>query len=141
VDILCCCAVLIPIVWQVNELEKSVGLEEEYGTDLSERESALESADKGQILAKLKVFRTFYLVVVAYIYTTRIVVYVFAAMLDYRHLWVRHFVIEIVTLSFYFCVGLMFRPVSENAAYQSVKSDDAVENGVELRTRSDGKKH
>lgn len=143
VDILCCCAVLIPIVWQVNELEKSLGLdgvEGEFGVDLSERESA---GDKGQVLSKLKLFRSFYLIVVGYIYSTRILVYLFSTMLDYKHLWVRHFVVEIVTLSFYVCVGFMFRPVGESVAYQSVKkSDEEAVNGVELRTtRSDAKKN
>lgn len=146
VDILCCCAVLVPIVWQVNELEKSVGLDDiDSLTELSvsERASDLEAGDKGQILSKLKLFRTFYLVVVAYIYSTRILVYLFASMLDYRHLWVQHFVIEVVTLTFYVSVGMLFRPVSDAAAYQSVNSsqDDAVTCGVELGARGDSKKH
>ncbi|EEC51435.1 predicted protein, partial [Phaeodactylum tricornutum CCAP 1055/1] len=95
VDILCCCAVLVPIVWQVNALEKSV-------TEDGENDSA--------ILAKLKLFRAFYLLVVAYIYATRILVYLFATILDYHHLWVRYFVVELVTLVFYVVVGFIFRP-------------------------------
>lgn len=126
VDIVCCCMILVPIVWQVNELEKSVDADE----DLSEREADLESGDKGQILEKLKLFRTFYLVVIAYIYSTRILVYLFASLLDYRHLWVRHFVVEIVTLSFYVSVGLMFRPITESA-YRGIDNDDELDE-VEL---------
>jgi NADH:ubiquinone oxidoreductase subunit 3 (subunit A) len=134
VDILCCCAVLVPIVWQVNELEKSAGMEED-GVDLSERAASLESGDKGQILSKLKLFRTFYLVVVAYIYLTRILVYLFATMLDYRHIWVRDFVIEGVTLVFYVSVGFLFRPSGEN--YQKVASKgESSEEGVELLGRN-----
>jgi NADH:ubiquinone oxidoreductase subunit 3 (subunit A) len=130
VDILCCCAVLVPIVWQVNELEKSTGMEED-GVDLSERAASLESGDKGQILSKLKLFRTFYLVVVAYIYLTRILVYLFATMLDYRHIWVRDFVIEGVTLAFFVSVGFLFRPSGEY--YQKVASkEETTEEGVEL---------
>lgn len=133
VDIICCCMILVPIVWQVNELEKSVDADE----DLSEREADLESGDKGQILSKLKLFRTFYLVVIAYIYSTRILVYLFASLLDYRHLWVRYFVVEIVTLSFYVSVGLMFRPVSE-VAYRGIEDDDLLDE-VELLSRKKAK--
>jgi G protein-coupled receptor 107 len=132
VDIACCCAVLIPIVWQVNELEKSMGLEDD--ADLSEREAVLEDGEKSGMLSKLRLFRTFYLLVVGYIYATRILVYLFSTLLDYRHLWVHHFVIEVVTLSFYVAVGFMFRPASE-VSYQSVsKNDDhANGNGIELQ--------
>jgi hypothetical protein len=74
-------------------------------------------------------------VVIAYIYSTRILVYLFASLLDYRHLWVRYFVIEIVTLWFYVSVGLMFRPMSE-ANYQGLQSkfdnDDGRLDEVEL---------
>lgn len=105
VDIICCCVVLIPIVWQVNTLEHSINPDGEAYDE--ERERDLESGNKGQILSKLKLFRSFYLLVVAYIYSTRILVYLFGSVLDYRHIWVRHFVIELVTLVFYVIVGLM----------------------------------
>ena len=125
VDILCCCAVLIPVVWQVNELEKGIGLDDEEGDE----EPAEATGEKEQILSKLKLFRTFYLVVVAYIYSTRILVYLFAALLDYKHLWVQNFVVEIVTLAFYVSVGLMFRPVSEPSRRPN---QNTTEEGVEL---------
>ena len=83
-------------------------------TDLSE---------KGRILSKLKLFRTFYMLVVAYIYSTRILVYLFATMLNYKHLWIRYFVVEVVTLSFYVVTGYFFRPTVDGV-YQGVKSDD-----------------
>ena len=142
VDIACCCAVLLPIVWQVNALEKSVGADEE-GVDQEEREMGLESGEKGQILTKLQLFRHFYLLVVAYIYSTRILVYLFATMLDYQHLWVRYFVVEIVTLAFYVVVGLMFRPQVDNP-YLSIKRDEetvALHNGVEMENIDQIKKN
>jgi G protein-coupled receptor 107 len=121
IDIICCCMILVPIVWQVNELEKSIDVDTDEGR--SEREAELEAGDKGHILTKLKLFRSFYIVVIAYIYSTRILVYLFASLLDYRHLWVRYFVVEIVTLWFYVSVGLMFRPTSE-ASYKGVRDND-----------------
>jgi G protein-coupled receptor 107 len=134
VDIICCCMILVPIVWQVNELEKSIDLDTDTDEGRLEREAELESGDKGHILTKLKLFRTFYIVVIAYIYSTRILVYLFASLLDYRHLWVRYFVVEIVTLWFYVSVGLMFRPTSE-ASYKGVRDnndDDGRLDEVEL---------
>ena len=123
VDILCCCAVLIPIVWQVNALEKN--MEQSNGDhndiDGSDDDQVPEDEmegnprhENGRLVAKLRLFRSFYLLVVSYIYITRIVVYLFATMLDYRHQWIRHFVVEAVTLAFYITVGMHFRPMGEN---------------------------
>ena len=136
VDIFCCCAVLIPIVWQVNQLEKSCSVEDgedengESGANRSEEGNTMEDrAEKGRILEKLKLFRSFYMLVVAYIYSTRIVVYLFATMLSYKHLWFQHLLVEIVTLSFYVVTGYQFRPSPENA-YLSVKREEG--NGRNL---------
>jgi hypothetical protein len=139
VDIICCCVVLVPLVWQVNELEKTVDVEDsEDPQDLEEREMALEMGDKGEILSKLKLFRAFYLLVVAYIYSTRILVYLFATLLDYQHIWVRHFVVELVTLSFYVAVGMMFRPKFEHKYVGIKKEEDGVNgHGLEMASRKD----
>jgi NADH:ubiquinone oxidoreductase subunit 3 (subunit A) len=119
VDILCCCAVLVPIVWQVNALEKSMENNGERAP----------SEDDERTLSKLKLFRSFYLSVVAYIYFTRIMVYLFATLLDYRHTWIRYFITELVTLAFYIITGLTFRPKSENpyVAVQKDKSNTTIE--------------
>jgi hypothetical protein len=143
VDILCCCAVLVPIVWQVNQLEKSVAVEDpdhpDYNGDGSEEGAAVaaaenspghsgsdmtDMAEKGRILQKLKLFRSFYLLVVAYVYSTRILVYLFATLLNYKHLWVRYFVIEVVTLTFYVITGYQFRPMVENPYLGLKKGED-----------------
>ncbi|CAB9509940.1 Protein GPR107 [Seminavis robusta] len=136
VDIICCCAVLVPIVWQVNQLEKSVIVEDPNHPDYNgnndneaaaegvvPREGDMDMGEKGRILSKLKLFRTFYMMVVAYIYSTRILVYLFATMLSYKHLWIRYFVIEVVTLTFYVVTGFQFRPMADNP-YLGVKRED-----------------
>jgi hypothetical protein len=122
VDILCCCAVLLPIVWQVNSLEASLQSQEENNTSMEYRRSILE---------KLKLFRTFYLLVIAYIYATRIVVFLVSSALDYRHLWLREAIVELTTLSFYVTTGLLFRPRVENASIAETSSDGE-EEGVAL---------
>ena len=128
VDIICCCAVLIPLVWQVNALEKNAGIDD--WDDEEEHEMGLQDGEKNATLEKLKLFRSFYLLVVGYIYATRILVYLFASALDYRHLWLRHFVVELVTLAFYVVVGIMFRPMSENP-YLSTARDEEEEGLIE----------
>ena len=133
VDILCCCAVLIPIVWQVNQLEKNIEQangdhndtddDSQIPEDEFDEAPARSAPPDGRLVSKLRLFRGFYLLVVSYIYATRIVVYLFATMLDYRHVWLRHFVVEAVTLAFYCMVGMQFRPMGENP-YLSVRKDE-----------------
>lgn len=148
VDIICCCAVLIPIVWQVNQLEQNMeqnqhrkedreneGEEEAFvnGTYLDDNEKIPEDElnevsvvnnkhdvdqtggpSDARMAAKLKLFRSFYILVIAYIYMTRIVVYLFIATLNYKHTWIRVCVLELTTFIFYTTVGYLFRPINEN---------------------------
>ena len=118
VDIICCCAVLLPIVWQVNTMEASLQ---------SGEENNVSAVYRASVLGKLRLFRTFYLLVIAYIYATRILVYLFAAALDYHHLWVRYAVVELVTLVFYVTVGLLFRPrVEPSVALPDTDDEEGV---------------
>jgi NADH:ubiquinone oxidoreductase subunit 3 (subunit A) len=119
VDIICCCAVLVPIVWQVQSLEKSL---ESEGSG----EEAQADENSAEALSRLKLFRSFYLTVVAYIYFTRIVVYLFATLLDFRHAWIRYFITELATLAFYIVAGLQFRPKSTNS-YVIVRAEESEE--------------
>jgi len=176
IDIICCCMVLLPIVWQVDALEKSIevpqneggnnkkdeddaddtilfGAPEESLDDLLDDEDldSDKARDKSKIIARLKMFRSYYLLVVAYIYCTRILVYLFANLLNYKWLWVQHFSVEIISLVFYVCSGLQFRPKIENAYAALDDNDDdddeideyelenGNENGIEMKM-SMGKK-
>jgi len=142
VDILCCCAVMVPIVWQVNSLEKSVEDETESsnpsdeGNGVTNKSNAITdvesevpaTADAAFSLRKLKQFQRFYILVVVYIYFTRIVVYLFATTLGYRQTWLRYFVTELGTLVFYSVVGFLFRPMEDNPYLEAKGTDlDAVE--------------
>jgi len=110
-DILCCCAVLVPIVWQINALEKAAEMESnEFG-------------DSAVSLSKVQLFRSFYLLVVGYIYFTRVAVYIFAATLTYKNTWMQYCFTELGTLSFFVAVGVKFRPISEQF-YSEVPSSD-----------------
>lgn len=122
VDILCCCAVLVPIVWQVNSLESIVEAETKRSSEDQNKSSAITNvdseapatADAAQTLRRLKQFQRFYIFVVVYIYFTRIAVYLFATVLGYKVTWLRYLVTELGTLVFYCVVGVLFRPTEDN---------------------------
>ena len=118
VDIICCCAVLVPIVWQVNTLEESTEVVNESKYEGGEeRVSSSSSPSASRLESKLQLFRSFYLIVVIYIYFTRIVIYLFTMSLNYHQTWMRYFIYELGTLTFYFVVGMKFKPVVEVHSY------------------------
>ncbi|CAD7702408.1 unnamed protein product [Ostreobium quekettii] len=109
VDIMCCCAILFPIVWSIKHL----------------REGAETDGKAAVNVEKLTLFRQFYVMVVVYIYFTRIIVYLLQNTLPFEHHWMSNAAKEIATLTFYLLVGMKFRPHSENK-YFKLASDAAV---------------
>jgi NADH:ubiquinone oxidoreductase subunit 3 (subunit A) len=69
-------------------------------------------------LQKLKQFRHFYVVVVCYIYFTRIVVYLADSTLGYKLAWLSYVGSEIATLLFYIISGYYFVPARNNPYFQ-----------------------
>lgn len=61
-------------------------------------------------VVKLQLFRQFYVMVVAYIYFTRIVVFLLSATIPYYLLWLGPLSTELATLIFYVFTGYKFRP-------------------------------
>ena len=74
-------------------------------------------------LGKLELFRGFYVTVVAFIYFTRIVVYLVKRTAPYESVWVAEALREGATLLFYATVGLKFRPVADNP-YTQVEEEE-----------------
>lgn len=96
VDIVCCCAILFPIVWSIKHL----------------RDASETDGKAARVLAKLTLFRQFYIMVVSYIYFTRIIVYLLESTLPYKNIWLSNLASELATLAFYVACGIKFRPLS-----------------------------
>jgi len=106
-DIICCCAILFPIVWSIKHL----------------REAATTDGKAARNIQKLTLFRQFYVMVVSYIYFTRIVVYLLRSTTPFMYVWLADTASEIATLAFYCITGYMFRPNSDNP-YLHLKQDE-----------------
>lgn len=98
VDVVCCCAVLFPIVWSIKNL----------------REAARTDGKAAVNLMKLTLFRHYYVVVICYIYFTRVVVYGLETITSYRYQWTSVVAGELGTLAFYLFTGYNFRPKLHN---------------------------
>lgn len=93
VDIICCCAILFPIVWSIKHL----------------REASQTDGKAARNLEKLTLFRQFYVMVVVYIYFTRIVVYLLKSTMPYQYEWVSEAADQMATLAFYVWTAVSFR--------------------------------
>lgn len=74
-------------------------------------------------LEKLRRFRRFYLLVLAFIYFTRFIVWILNATLAFDRVWVAYAFAEGSALAFYWSTGYLFRPVAHNP-YLLVDADD-----------------
>ncbi|KAL4860143.1 hypothetical protein ACK3TF_000346 [Chlorella vulgaris] len=112
VDIVCCCLVLFPIVWSIKQLR-----------DASETDGKVV-----RTLVKLTLFRQFYIMVVCYIYFTRIIVYLLESTLPYHYIWLAAASSEFATLAFYVAAGVSFRPMPAGAnPYFQLTEEEAIE--------------
>ncbi|GLJ47639.1 hypothetical protein SUGI_1006410 [Cryptomeria japonica] len=101
-DVICCCAVLFPIIWSIKHL----------------REAAQTDGKAARSLMKLTLFRQYYIVVVSYIYFTRIVVFALKTIISYQYSWTCDLTSELATLAFYIFTGYKFRPESHNPYFR-----------------------
>ncbi|CAH9078330.1 unnamed protein product [Cuscuta epithymum] len=118
VDIVCCCAIIFPIVWSIRSL----------------RETSKTDGKAARNLAKLTLFRQFYIVVIGYLYFTRIVVFALRTIAAYKYQWVASAAEEIANLAFYITMFYMFMPVEKN---QYFVLDEEDEEAAELALRDE----
>lgn len=108
VDIICCCAILFPIMWSIQSL----------------REASQTDGKAARNLEKLTLFRQLYILLVMYIYFTRIIVYLLTSTLPYQYAWLGELAGELSTLAFFVWIGVNFRPHQQNP-YLRLQSEDA----------------
>ena len=108
VDITCCCAVLFPIVWSIKKLKEAAHVDGKAAVNLM----------------KLSLFRRYYIVVIIYIYFTRIGVYALGIITSYRYAWTTDFTRELATLAFFVFTGYIFRPVAHNIYFMVDDEDE-----------------
>ncbi|KAM2625003.1 hypothetical protein TB1_031921 [Malus domestica] len=118
VDIICCCAIIFPIVWSIRSL----------------RETSKTDGKAARNLAKLTLFRQFYVVVIGYLYFTRIVVFALKTIAAYKYQWVSNAAEETVSLAFYIVMFYMFRPVERNEYFIL---DEEEEEAAEVALRDE----
>lgn len=122
IDIVCCCTVFFPIIWSIRSL----------------REASKTDGKAARNLTKLTLFKQFYVVVVGYLYFTRIVVSAVGAVVSYRYHWISNAAMEGASLVFYIFIFHNFQPVEKNpyfvideeeeaAAAQALELDDSFE--------------
>ncbi|CAM9624390.1 unnamed protein product [Ascophyllum nodosum] len=112
VDIVCCCSILMPIMWSIKHL----------------RQAALADGKAENTIRRLNVFRHFYKMVLIYVYFTRIVLVLLSAMLPFELKWLEQLSAELATLVFFVLTGWRFRPQPE-APYLPI-SRDRDEGGI-----------
>lgn len=98
VDLLCCGAILFPVVWSIRHLQEA-------------------SATDGKAainLAQLKLFRHYYVMIVCYIYFTRIIASLIKVIVPFQWKWLYQLLDELAALTFFFLTGHKFRPASYN---------------------------
>uniref|UniRef100_G1MCH0 G protein-coupled receptor 107 n=1 Tax=Ailuropoda melanoleuca TaxID=9646 RepID=G1MCH0_AILME len=75
-------------------------------------------------LAKLKLFRHYYVLIVCYIYFTRIIAFLLKLAVPFQWKWLYQLLDEMATLVFFVLTGCKFRPASDNPYLQLSQEDD-----------------
>lgn len=108
VDLICCGAIMFPIVWSIKHLSMAAG------TD-----------GKGvMVLKKLELFKSFYAWTIAYIYLTRIGGLLLDMAIPFNLQWVSEVLTELATLIFFCFTGSLFKPGSESNPYIRLRTGE-----------------
>lgn len=108
VDLICCGAILFPVVWSIRHLQ----------------EASSTDGKAAMNLAKLKLFRHFYVMIVCYIYFTRIIAILLKFTVPFQWQWMYNFLVEVSSLVFFVLTGFKFRPASNNPYLQLAQDED-----------------
>ncbi|NWZ57617.1 GP107 protein, partial [Haliaeetus albicilla] len=120
VDLLCCGAILFPVVWSIRHLQEASATDGK-GNFLMDFCVLLIAAIN---LAKLKLFRHYYVMIVCYIYFTRIIAILIKIAVPFQWKWLYQLLDEMATLVFFVLTGYKFRPASDNPYLQLSQDDE-----------------
>lgn len=112
IDAICCCCVLLPVFWSIKTLSDSA------------HSSSTENHSRD--IARLRQFRSLYIVIIAYIYTTRILLVMWKNSLSYQHEWFAACGAELVAALLYAHCGYRFPPGAKDP-YSAVSALDVIE--------------
>ncbi|CAH1977620.1 unnamed protein product [Acanthoscelides obtectus] len=118
VDLLCCGCILFPVVWSIRHLQ----------------EASQTDGKAAMNLRKLKLFRHFYVMIVCYIYSTRIIVYLLKITVPFQYGWLYEMFREMATYVFFVLTAYKFRPASHNPYF--ALGDDEDEEMDQVLTES-----
>ncbi|MCE3051117.1 hypothetical protein HAX54_048933 [Datura stramonium] len=115
IDVMCCCIVLVPILWSIKSL----------------REASKNDGKAAENLRKLTLFRHFYVVLIIYLYFTRFGIAMIESVVTYMHAWVNVVAAEGASLMFYMFIFYNFKPIEKNPYLAIHKDDDDEEDQEE----------
>lgn len=111
VDLICCGAILFPVIWSIRHLQEASSTDGKVAMNLE----------------KLKLFRHYYVMIVCYIYFTRIIAILLKVTVPFQWQWCYEFLVEVSTLIFFVLTGYKFRPASNNPYLQLPLDEEDVE--------------
>lgn len=111
VDLICCGAILFPVVWSIRHLEE-----------------AARTSDKAAMnLRKLMLFKHFYIMIVFYIYFTRIIMYILKVYAEFYKLQWLNIYCVIITNDIFIQIALTF--IDHCALWLSMAGRNVSRNG------------
>lgn len=116
VDLLCCGAILFPVVWSIRHLQEASSTDGKAATNL----------------AKLKLFRHYYVMVVCYIYFSRVIAILLKFTVPFQWQWLYELLVEVSTLVFFILTGYKFRPASNNPYLQLPQDEEEEEEELQM---------
>lgn len=123
VDLLCCGCILFPVVWSIRHLQ----------------EASQTDGKAAMNLRKLKLFRHFYVMIVCYIYSTRIIVILLKMTVPFQYGWLDEMLREMATYVFFVLTAYKFRPAAHNPYYALNEDDDDDDEMDQVLTESGAK--
>ncbi|XP_072643662.1 protein GPR108 isoform X2 [Canis lupus baileyi] len=108
VDLICCGTILFPVVWSIRHLQDASGTDGKVAVNL----------------AKLKLFRHYYIMVICYVYFTRIIAILLQVAVPFQWQWLYQLLVEGSTLAFFVLTGYKFQPAGNNPYLQLPQEDE-----------------